>query len=150
MPRPATRRTCEEFPNCGKKYYAKSKCYSHYYRDRYATHPEFRQPVFEASRRHAATPEAKEKERQSDLRWAETNREKKRRHALNSFHRLRVSAARGEVDESLDVFSVFIELDIFSVFTEEDFVCQICFEPCDPASYVVGILAWPLLITSSR
>jgi len=75
-------------------------------------------------RRDAATQEAKKKKCQSDLRWAETNREKKRRHALNSFHRLRVRAAGGEVDESLNVLSVFIE---------EDFVCQFCFEPCDPA-----------------
>jgi len=46
-----------------------------------------------------------------------------RRAYINADYRRRTRRAGGLVDPSLDVFEVF---------EEQGYICQICFEPCDP------------------
>src|ERR1017187_3827960 len=53
-----------------------------------------------------------------------TKFEKGRRATVNATNRSRVRKSGGFVDETLDIFDVF---------KEENYICQICFEPCDPS-----------------
>jgi 5-methylcytosine-specific restriction endonuclease McrA len=56
-------------------------------------------------------------------KWKADNPESARRSQVNADYRRRAREAGVEIDPLLDVFTVF---------EEQNYVCQICFEPCDP------------------
>jgi 5-methylcytosine-specific restriction endonuclease McrA len=109
-----------EVEGCRKPSRSLGKCNAHYQHER--SHlPEWGERKREYDRKwREANPE---QSAESDRKYRESNPEKCRATALNVGHRRRVREAGGEVDESLDVLTVF---------EEDNYVCQICGKPIDP------------------
>jgi hypothetical protein len=68
----------------------------------------------------AANPE---KNHENYLQWRTEDPERYRKQKYNAVHRTRALKAGGEVDESLDIFTVF---------EEENYICGICGDAIDP------------------